>query len=143
MLDTRGINVWCAAGKGTFSTEELVDRVRFVAARRAAVAPPPHRAAARRDRRRGARGAPAGALRASCTAPCGRADIPAFLAAGMRATPEMREPTFTLRERLVLAPVELVAMLKPTAWVALGALALAARVHAPARARRGRARRAA
>ncbi len=24
VLDTRGINVWCAAGKGTFGTEELV-----------------------------------------------------------------------------------------------------------------------
>ena len=27
VLDTDGINVWCAAGKGTFSTEELVQRV--------------------------------------------------------------------------------------------------------------------
>ncbi len=27
MLDTSGINVWCAAGKGTFGTEELVDRI--------------------------------------------------------------------------------------------------------------------
>jgi hypothetical protein len=29
VLDTRGINVWCAAGKGTFSTRELVDRIRI------------------------------------------------------------------------------------------------------------------
>ncbi|MHC4104827.1 MAG: mercury methylation corrinoid protein HgcA, partial [Planctomycetota bacterium] len=27
VLDTRGVNVWCAAGKGTFGTEELVSRV--------------------------------------------------------------------------------------------------------------------
>jgi len=27
VLDTKGINVWCAAGKGTFGTEELVRRV--------------------------------------------------------------------------------------------------------------------
>ena len=27
VLDTRGINVWCAAGKGTFGTEELVGRI--------------------------------------------------------------------------------------------------------------------
>jgi len=27
VLDTDGINVWCAAGKGTFSTEELADRI--------------------------------------------------------------------------------------------------------------------
>jgi len=26
VLDTKGINVWCAAGKGTFGTEELVRR---------------------------------------------------------------------------------------------------------------------
>ncbi len=27
VLDTRGINVWCAAGKGTFGTDELVKRI--------------------------------------------------------------------------------------------------------------------
>jgi hypothetical protein len=27
VLDTKGINVWCAAGKGTFGTDELVARV--------------------------------------------------------------------------------------------------------------------
>ena len=30
VLDTRGINVWCAAGKGTFSTAEVVRRVKIV-----------------------------------------------------------------------------------------------------------------
>jgi hypothetical protein len=29
VLDTKGINVWCAAGKGTFGTKELVNRIRF------------------------------------------------------------------------------------------------------------------
>ena len=29
VLDTKGINVWCAAGKGTFSTDELVSRIGF------------------------------------------------------------------------------------------------------------------
>ena len=29
VLDTRGINVWCAAGKGTFGTAELVNRIRL------------------------------------------------------------------------------------------------------------------
>ena len=28
VLDTHGINVWCAAGKGTFGTDELVNRSR-------------------------------------------------------------------------------------------------------------------
>jgi hypothetical protein len=27
VLDTRGVNVWCAAGKGTFGTKELVNRI--------------------------------------------------------------------------------------------------------------------
>ena len=27
VLDTKGINVWCAAGKGTFGTDELVARI--------------------------------------------------------------------------------------------------------------------
>jgi CO dehydrogenase/acetyl-CoA synthase gamma subunit (corrinoid Fe-S protein) len=29
VLDTNGINVWCAAGKGTFGTDELIRRVEF------------------------------------------------------------------------------------------------------------------
>jgi acetyl-CoA decarbonylase/synthase complex subunit gamma len=27
VLDTKGVNVWCAAGKGTFATKELVNRI--------------------------------------------------------------------------------------------------------------------
>ena len=27
VLDTKGVNVWCAAGKGTFGTEELIRRI--------------------------------------------------------------------------------------------------------------------
>jgi CO dehydrogenase/acetyl-CoA synthase gamma subunit (corrinoid Fe-S protein) len=27
VLDTKGINVWCAAGKGTFGTNELIRRI--------------------------------------------------------------------------------------------------------------------
>src|SRR5665647_1806708 len=30
VLDTKGINVWCAAGKGTFGTRELQDRISIV-----------------------------------------------------------------------------------------------------------------
>ncbi len=30
VLDTKGVNVWCAAGKGTFSTKELVNRINLV-----------------------------------------------------------------------------------------------------------------
>jgi hypothetical protein len=30
VLDTKGVNVWCAAGKGTFGTKELVNRINLV-----------------------------------------------------------------------------------------------------------------
>ena len=30
VLDTKGINVWCAAGKGTFGTDELINRISLV-----------------------------------------------------------------------------------------------------------------
>lgn len=30
VLDTKGINVWCAAGKGTFGTTELLNRIAIV-----------------------------------------------------------------------------------------------------------------
>jgi len=30
VIDTRGINVWCAAGKGTFGTDEIAARVQLV-----------------------------------------------------------------------------------------------------------------
>jgi len=30
VLDTKGINVWCAAGKGTFGTQELLNRIAIV-----------------------------------------------------------------------------------------------------------------
>jgi hypothetical protein len=49
-------------------------------------------------------------------------DIPAYLAAGMRATPAMRRVSFGWKERLVLTPVELVGAWKP----ALGILAILA-----------------
>ena len=39
-------------------------------------------------------------------------DLPKFLDAGLKATPEMRFKTFTTRERIVLIPIELVGSLK-------------------------------
>jgi acetyl-CoA decarbonylase/synthase complex subunit gamma len=45
------------------------------------------------------------------------ADLPEYLDNGMVTTPEMRELTFTLRERLALIPVELMLTLKPLAVI--------------------------
>ncbi len=107
VLDTRGINVWCAAGKGTFGTEELVQRVESVrlgeiVLHRRLVVP-----------QLGAPGVSAHEVRRASGfrvvyGPVRAEDLPAFLAAGMEATPEMRRVRFTLRDRVALIPVELV-----------------------------------
>jgi acetyl-CoA decarbonylase/synthase complex subunit gamma len=57
--------------------------------------------------------------------PIRASDLPAFLGADLRATPEMRRKTFTLWERTVLIPVELVAALKAAAIIAPVLLLLA------------------
>ena len=113
VLDTRGINVWCAAGKGTFCTRELVRRMassclgRVVAHRKVIL---PQLAgpgvAAHQVRKMSGFSAVFGPVRA--------ADLPAFLDGGLKATTEMRRKTFKIRERAVLIPVELMAALKWT-----------------------------
>jgi acetyl-CoA decarbonylase/synthase complex subunit gamma len=123
VLDTNGINVWCAAGKGTFGSGELIARIAAVGlagrvSHRTVVVP-----------QLGATGIAAHEVsRASgftvVFGPVRAADLPAFLDAGMAATPAMRRVTFTLRDRLILVPVELV---QSAAWAAplFGALLLA------------------
>ena len=107
VLDTQGVNVWCAAGKGTFGTEELVQRVGLsgvvrVVEHRTLIVPQlgaPGVAAHEVSRRTGFK---------VVYGPVYARDIPAFLRAGLRATPEMRRAGFTLRERLARTPIELV-----------------------------------
>jgi hypothetical protein len=106
VLDTRGINVWCAAGKGTFGTAELVRRVQRtglakVVNHRKLIVP-----------QLGATGVAGAEVRRGCGfevvwGPILAADIPAFMDAGFKATESMRLVTFTIKERLVLVPVEL------------------------------------
>ncbi len=118
VLDTRGINVWCAAGKGTFGTGELVGRIQSsgleqVVKRRKIILPQlsgPGVAGHQVKKMSGFQ-AVFGPVRAY--------DLPAYLSAGCRATPDMRRKTFTLRERAVLIPVELVQALKPALLVML------------------------
>jgi len=120
VLDTKGINVWCAAGKGTFGTDELVRqidhcRLAEVVAHRRVIVPQlgaPGVAAHEVKRRSGFR-VRYGPVRA--------ADIPAFLEADMKATPQMRRVEFPIAERLAVAPVELVHAGK---WVAIIAVVL-------------------
>jgi acetyl-CoA decarbonylase/synthase complex subunit gamma len=111
VLDTRGINVWCAAGKGTFGTDEIVARVASVGlsgvvSHRKLILPQlgaPGVSAHEVKRRSGFR-VIFGPVRAD--------DIPDFIEAGMKATPEMRRVTFPFRDRVVLIPVELTMSLK-------------------------------
>ena len=111
VLDTKGINVWCAAGKGTFGTDELVRRVEFnqlnrVVSHHELILPQlagPGVAAHKVKKIIGFK---------VIFGPIQATDLPAFLDAGMKATPNMRRKTFTMPERAVLIPVELVSALK-------------------------------
>lgn len=120
VLDTKGVNVWCAAGKGTFGTKELVRRIgatglaahvshrRLILPQLGAVG-----VAAHEVRKASGFSVVYGPVRAS--------DLPAYLAAGQVATPTMRRVRFTTLDRLVLTPAELVFTFKPAA-IALGVL---------------------
>jgi len=106
VLDTKGINVWCSAGKGTFGTLELVGRIESTSlanlvSHRELILPQlagPGVAAHEVKRKSGFR---------VIYGPIQAKDLPAFLDSGLKATPEMRLKTFTLWERMVLIPVEL------------------------------------
>jgi hypothetical protein len=116
VLDTRGVNVWCAAAHQTFGTEELAQRIEKcglpgVVSHRQLVLP-----------QLGAPGVDGQALKRASGfeviwGPVRAKDLPRFLADACRAEPAMRRLTFTLAERLVLAPVELFMALKPTLLV--------------------------
>ncbi|MFC1571438.1 mercury methylation corrinoid protein HgcA [Candidatus Margulisiibacteriota bacterium] len=107
VLDTKGVNVWCSAGKGTFGSEELVNRIdktklnevvkhrRLILPQLAATG-----VAAHEVKKRSGFVVTYGPVRAE--------DLQAFLQAGKRATPKMREVTFSFKERLLLVPVEVV-----------------------------------
>jgi len=107
VLDTKGVNVWCAAGKGTFGTDEVVNRVRAVnldrvVSHRRLILP-----------QLGAVGVAAHAVKKACGftvvyGPVRACDIKAFLQAGMNATPEMRMVRFDMTDRIVVIPVELI-----------------------------------
>lgn len=107
LLDTQGVNVWCAAGKGTFSTEELMNRIKatgleHVVSHRKVILP-----------QLGAPGVSAFRVKKESGwqveyGPVRAEDLPEYLAAH-KATKEMRRARFNLRDRVVLIPVEFVA----------------------------------
>lgn len=106
VIDTKGINVWCAAGKGTFGTDELVNRIEVtglkdVVTHRKLILP-----------QLGAPGVSAHDVKkrsgfSVVYGPVQAADIPAFLEAGNKAAPEMRRVRFGLKDRMRVVPVEI------------------------------------
>lgn len=111
VLDTKGINVWCAAGKGTFGTDELVRRIEStslsdIVTHRKIIVPQlgaPGIAAHLVHRQTGFR-IEYGPIRAR--------DLPEYMRTG-KATHEMRRVEFPVYERLILTPVELVHTILP------------------------------
>lgn len=106
VLDTRGINVWCAAGKGAFGTEELTGRIRRVELERVVsgrqvILPQlgaPGVSAHRVLKETGFR---------VIYGPVYAADLPRFLREGQVKAREMRSVRFDFRDRLRLLPMEL------------------------------------
>lgn len=136
VLDTKGINVWCAAGKGTFGTAELVNRIKAtrlkeIIKHRRIIVP-----------QLGASGISAYQVKALTTpknaesiiysrntsvhfqsehsslridkgftvvfGPVRAADIKTFIANGYKSTEAMRKVTFNFHDRLKLMPVDFV-----------------------------------
>ena len=117
VLDTKGINVWCAAGKGTFGTEELVQRIESsglnqVVSHRSLILPQlgAPGVAAHTVKKRSGFGVRFGPIKAE--------DLPAYIDAGFKTTSKMRLKTFPIKERAVLIPIELVETIKPTLIIA-------------------------
>jgi acetyl-CoA decarbonylase/synthase complex subunit gamma len=120
VLDTQGINVWCAAGKGAFGTDELVERIESsglagVVSHRRLIVP-----------QLGAPGVSAHEVRQRTGfqviyGPVRAADLPAFLKNGFKVTGRMRTKDFPFAERLALVPIEVAPAVK---WAILAAAAL-------------------
>ncbi len=124
VLDTKGVNVWCAAGKGTFGTRELEQklfafRLDQIVSHRTLILP-----------QLGATGVSAPQVRKDTGwrvvfGPVRAADIPAFMTAGQKKDAAMRRVEFRFPDRMAVAPVELV-----QAWPFLPAIIAASAVGA-------------
>jgi hypothetical protein len=116
VLDTKGINVWCAAGKGTFGTDELVRRIQSsglenIVSHRKIIVP-----------QLGAPGVswPEVVRKTKFLVeygPVRARDLPEYLKTHT-ATPAMRRVEFPVMDRIVLTPVEFVHSALPMVIVA-------------------------
>ncbi len=111
VLDTKGINVWCAAGKGTFGTKELVKQIivtqlKKIVCHKWIIVP-----------QLGAPGVNVTVVQKRTKfkvlfGPVHAKDIPAYIREDYQASQELRTIRFPLRDRLVLTPMEVNPMLK-------------------------------
>lgn len=112
VLDTKGVNVWCAAGKGTFGTDELVRRIESsslasLVSHRTIIVPQ--------------LGAPGISWQEVAQrtkfiveyGPVRADDLPEYLKTHT-ASPAMRRVKFSFWDRLVLTPVEFMHVALPT-----------------------------
>jgi len=106
VLDTAGINVWCAAGKGTFGTEELIRRIKLTGIEKCV------------EHKRlilpqlGAPGVNSGEVRKATGfrisyGPVRAEDIRQYIENGYKADEEMRLVRFNIIDRGVLIPIEI------------------------------------
>jgi hypothetical protein len=121
VLDAKGINVWCAAGKGTFGTNELVKRITeakldTLVSHRRIILP-----------QLGAVGVSSGEVKKKTDfrvsfGPVDVKDIPAYVSAGYKKTPEMSATKFSMLDRMVLTPMEINPVMKKYPWYAIAVL---------------------
>jgi hypothetical protein len=105
VLDTNGVNVWCAAGKGTFGTNELIRRIEStnlseVVSHRRLILP-----------QLGAPGVAAHKIKQNTGftvkfGPVRASDIHSYLESGLKKTEQMRTVNFNLIDRIKVIPVE-------------------------------------
>ncbi len=121
VLDTKSINVWCAAGKGTFSTDELIKRITDVkldalVGHRRIILP-----------QLGAVGVNASVVQKKTGfrvsfGPVDARDIPAYVRDGHKKSEAMSTIRFSMLDRLVLTPMEINPAMKKFPLVAGGIL---------------------
>jgi hypothetical protein len=121
VLDTKSINVWCAAGKGPFGTDELIKRMTearldALVSHRRIILP-----------QLGAVGVNASTVQKRTGfrvsfGPVDARDISAYVGASYQKTEVMSTIRFSMLDRLVLTPMELNPAMKKFPWIAGGIL---------------------
>ena len=114
VLDTKGVNVWCAAGKGTFSDSEIINRInstdlRQLVSHRILILPQLSAPGVKGSEVTGKTGFKI------LFGPVYAADIPEYLSSGRIKTEKMKIVRFSPADRLKVIPVELTGTLKPLA----------------------------